>query len=116
MAGLVFLTSVERGVFRRWCRSFTPLKARGAIKRATVISTVFSVIIALGAYLVGSFSRLYLAEVPLVGGAANFDAIMPQVLSQALPEGLLVLILMLVLPLPCPPWLPLCWLPAPLWS
>ncbi|HQD40090.1 MAG TPA: sodium:solute symporter [Bacillota bacterium] len=97
MAGLVFLTSVGPWSLPQMVQKFYAIKSEGAIKRATVISTVFSVIIALGAYLVGSFSRLYLAEVPLVGGAANFDAIMPQVLSQALPEGLLVLILMLVL-------------------
>ncbi len=97
MAGLVFLTSVGPWGMPQMVQKFYAIRSEADIKRAATISTLFSFIIALGAYLLGSFCRLYLAEVPAAGGVLNYDAIMPQVLSQALPEGLLILILLLVL-------------------
>jgi SSS family solute:Na+ symporter len=97
MASLVFLTSVGPWGLPQMVQKFYAIRSEAAIRRATVVTTVFSLVVALGAYLLGSFSHLFLAEVPMLAGKPNFDAIMPQVLSQALPEGLMVLILLLVL-------------------
>jgi SSS family solute:Na+ symporter len=97
MASLVFLTSVGPWGLPQMVQKFYAIRSEADIKRATVITTVFAFVVAMGAYLLGAFSHLFLRELPLLAGKPNFDAIMPQVLVQALPDGLMVLILLLVL-------------------
>jgi SSS family solute:Na+ symporter/sodium/proline symporter len=78
---------------------FYAIKDDDAVKRATVISTVFALIIAGGAYFVGGFGRLFLDNTIPVGvnGKPNADMVMPMVLEKALPEALIGIIILLVL-------------------
>lgn len=72
---------------------FYAIRDAKAIRSATVISTVFSVVIGAGAYFSGAFGRLFFEEVP----NGNYDNIMPLLLQSALPQFVMALILLLVL-------------------
>jgi Na+/proline symporter len=62
------------------------------------VATVFAVVVAGAAYLVGSTVRLFFDKVPLdAAGAPMFNTLIPQLLSQTMPEYLLIVILLLVL-------------------
>lgn len=90
LASMIFLTSVGALGLPQMIHKFYAVKDNGAIKRATTISTLFCLLISGGAYFVGSFGRLILNnKVPVVGGKANFDAIMPNVLIKALSTNVL---------------------------
>lgn len=89
---LVLLTSFGTWGLPQTVHKFYTVRNRKAMKQATVVSSIFALIIGVGAYLVGAFSRFFLAEKP-----ANVDTIIPEVLQIALPAGLLGLIVVLVL-------------------
>jgi Na+/pantothenate symporter len=59
---------------------FYAVKDDSAIRNATVISTFFAAFIGIGAYFVGSLSRLYLPSLPEGG----YDNVIPQVLLKAM--------------------------------
>ncbi|MDR1540243.1 MAG: sodium:solute symporter [Clostridiales bacterium] len=95
----ILLTSFGTWGLPQMVSKFYAVKDEGSIKRATVISTVFAAFIGVGAYFVGSLSRLYLSELPQGG----YDAVIPQVLLAALGDAnlfstiVLALILILLL-------------------
>ncbi len=99
LLGLVILTSLGSWGLPQMVHKFYAVKDDDAIKKGTIISTVFALIIAGGAYFVGAFGRLYLDNKMPVGanGAANADMVMPMVLEKALPESLIGIIVILVL-------------------
>jgi Na+/proline symporter len=77
---------------------FYAIKDTAAIKRGTVISTIFCVVIGCGAYLIGSTSRLILGGALPEGG---IDSVIPSVLMTVLTNGtfgfiLLALIIILL--------------------
>ena len=70
------------------------------VKRGTVISTLFALLIAGGGYFIGSLSRLFFDELPSppAGGAGSPDYLVPNMLSGAgLSNILLGLILVLLI-------------------
>ena len=73
---------------------FYAIKDTAAIKRGTVISTIFCIIIGCGAYLIGSTSRLILGNTLPEGGV---DSVIPTVLMQVLGNGTLGIILLAVI-------------------
>jgi len=99
LMGLVILTSLGSWGLPQMVHKFYAIKNEDAIKKGTVISTVFALIIAGGAYFVGAFGRLFLDNRMPVGanGAPNADMVMPMVLEKALPESLIGIIVILVL-------------------
>jgi len=98
LLALVILTSLGTWGLPQMVHKFYTIKDEDAIKKGTVISTVFATIIAGGAYFIGSFGRLFLNnELPTVNGKANFDMIIPQVLEKAIPDALMGIIVVLVL-------------------
>jgi SSS family solute:Na+ symporter len=98
LLGLIVLTSMGTWGLPQMVHKFYAIKDDNAIKKATIISTIFSVVIAGGAYFVGAFGRLFLNNTPPVdGGRANLDMVMPQVLEMAMPDSLMGIILILVL-------------------
>jgi SSS family solute:Na+ symporter len=98
LASLVLLTSLGPWGLPQMVQKFYSIKNEKAIKPAIVVSTVFSFVIAFGAYFSGVFGRLFFNnEMPTVGGVPNPDLIMPHIVSIALPEWIGVLILMLIL-------------------
>jgi Na+/proline symporter len=73
---------------------FYAVKDTAAIKRGTVISTIFCTVIGCGAYLIGSTSRLVLGGQLPEGG---IDAIIPSVLMEVLSNGTLGVILLSII-------------------
>ena len=66
----------------------------GAVKKGTIISTLFAVIVAGGCYFLGGFGRLFVT--PEQVEAEGFDSIVPTMLS-GLPDILIAVVLVLVL-------------------
>ncbi|MEG2814431.1 MAG: sodium:solute symporter family protein, partial [Oscillospiraceae bacterium] len=93
LGGLCLLTSVGSWGMPQMIQKFYGVADNKGIKAGTIISTAFAAIISIGAYFVGSLSRLFFTEVP-VGG---FDAMVPQMLIKTLPALLLGVVLILVL-------------------
>ncbi|MBR7165406.1 MAG: sodium transporter, partial [Clostridia bacterium] len=73
---------------------FYAIKDTAAIKRGTVISTIFCLVIGCGAYLIGSASRLILDGKLPEGG---IDSVIPTVLMEVLSGGTFGLILLAVI-------------------
>jgi len=94
---LVLLTSLGPWGLPHMIQKFYSIKNEKCIKPAMIVTTCFSLIISLGAYLVGSFSRLFFATLPLEGGKPNPDVLIPKIISMTMPEALAAIILALVL-------------------
>jgi SSS family transporter len=96
---LVLLTSVGMWGLPQSIHKFYAVKNDG-IKKATIISTFFALIIGVGAYLFGSFSTLLLNNetVPkTAAGAIDFDSIIPQILDATMNPFMLGLIVVIIL-------------------
>jgi SSS family solute:Na+ symporter len=99
LLGLIVLTSLGTWGLPQMVHKFYAIKDDAAVKRGTIISTVFALIIAGGAYFVGGFGRLFLRNMMPVGlnDKPNPDMVMPIVLEMALPDALIGIIVILVL-------------------
>lgn len=99
LISLIILTSVGTWGLPQMVHKFYAIRDEKAITRGTIISTVFSLIIAGIGYFTGAFGRLFLNnQMPLnAAGVPNPDAIMPAVLNNALPPVLLGLIVAMLL-------------------
>lgn len=96
----ILLTSFGTWGLPQMVNKYYAIKDERAIKTATVVSTVFALIIGCGAYFVGSLSRLVLGNtLP----AAGYDAVIPSMLLRALGDSnvfttiILAIILLLLL-------------------
>ena len=95
----IMLTSFGTWGLPQMIGKFYAIKDTAAIKRGTVVSTVFCLVIGCGAYLVGSSSRLILGGSLPEGG---IDSVIPELLMKVLGDGtfgviLLALIMILLL-------------------
>ena len=90
----VMLTSFGTWGLPQMIGKFYAIKDTASIKRGTVISTVFCIVIGCGAYLVGSTSRLVLGGTLPAGG---IDAVIPAVLMEVLGGTTLGIILLSVI-------------------
>lgn len=99
LLGLIVLTSLGTWGLPQMVHKFYAIKDDRAVKTGTVISTIFALIIAGGAYFVGGFGRLFLDNAMPLGanGKPNPDMVMPMVLEKALPDALIGVIVLLVL-------------------
>lgn len=95
LAGLCLLTSIGTWGMPQMVSKFYAVADDKSITAGTVISTGFSAIISIGAYFVGSLSRLFFSEVP--NGGKGYDMLVPQILNKSLPAMLLGVVLILVL-------------------
>ena len=95
LLGVVILTSLGTMGLPQMVGKFYSITDESAIKRGTVISTVFAFIVAGGCYFLGGFGRLY---DPVIGanGKIAFDSIVPAMLV-TLPDVLIALVVLLVL-------------------
>lgn len=97
LISLVILTSFGTWGLPQMVQKFYGIKSESVIPKATIVSTVFAFIITGGAYYVGSLSHLFFDKLPLLNGNGSPDLLMPNIISQTLPELVGVLILLLVL-------------------
>ena len=90
----ILLTSFGTWGLPQMIGKFYAIKDTAAIKRGTIISTIFCVVIGCGAYLIGSTSRLILGGKLPEGG---IDSVIPTVLMEVLGSGTLGIILLAVI-------------------
>ena len=90
----IMLTSFGTWGLPQMIGKFYAIKDTAAIKRGTIISTIFCIVIGCGAYFIGSTSRLILGGVLPAGG---IDSIIPAILMEVLGGGTLGIILLAVI-------------------
>jgi SSS family solute:Na+ symporter len=94
LGAVVLMTSLGTWGLPQMVHKFYAIKDEHAIRRGTIISTVFAFVIGGCAYFSGVFGRVMLDnQVP--GG--NMDMIIPQMLEKALPDVLMGLIIVVML-------------------
>ena len=89
---VVLLTSLGTWGLPQMVSKFYAINNEESIKKGTIISTFFALIVAGGCYFLGGFGRLYDVDVE----AEGFDAIIPQMLS-TLPAVIIGVVIVLVL-------------------
>ncbi len=95
LLGVVILTSLGTMGLPQMVGKFYSITDESAIRRGTVISTIFAFIVAGGCYFLGGFGRLY-EPVIAANGKIAFDSIIPSMLV-TLPDALIALVVLLVL-------------------
>lgn len=78
---VVMLTSLGTWGLPQMVGKFYAIKNEDSIKKGTVISTIFAIVVAGGCYFLGGFGRLYDIDV----AAEGFDAVIPTMLSTLSP-------------------------------
>jgi len=96
LLGVVILTSLGTWGLPQMVGKFYSITDESAIRRGTIISTVFAIIVAGGCYFLGGFGRLFGMPPMLPNGRLDFDAIVPSMLV-TLPDVLIALVVLLVL-------------------
>ncbi|MBN2789733.1 MAG: sodium:solute symporter family protein, partial [Candidatus Delongbacteria bacterium] len=99
---LIMLTSVAPFAMPQLVQKFYAIKDKRSIKIGMIASTVFALLIGGIAYFVGSTGRLFVTPGTSPqsfneAGKPIFDMIMPELLTQIIPEYLFVIILVLIL-------------------
>ncbi len=89
---VVILTSLGTWGLPQMVGKFYAIKNEDAVKKGTVISTLFAIVVAGGCYFLGGFGRLYPVDI----AADGYDAIIPQMLSTLSPF-LIGIVIVLVL-------------------
>lgn len=106
LIGVVILTSLGTWGLPQMVQKFYAIKDDAAIRRGSIISTVFALVVAGGSYFLGGFGRLFAtltgeegktAISTLANGKPDYDSIIPAVLNTALPEILMGIVIVLVL-------------------
>lgn len=95
LIGVVILTSLGTWGLPQMVHKFYAIKDNDAVKKGTIISTVFALVVAGGSYLMGGFDRLYCTVGE--GETPVYDSMVPAMLEAALPEILIGLVVVLVL-------------------
>jgi SSS family solute:Na+ symporter len=95
LLGVIILTSLGTMGLPQMVGKFYSITDEAAIKRGTVISTIFAFIVAGGCYFLGGFGRLY-DPVIAANGKIAYDSIVPAMLV-TLPDILIALVVLLVL-------------------
>lgn len=91
---VVILTSLGTWGLPQMVQKFYAIKNEEAIKKGTIISTLFALVVAGGSYFLGGFGRLFSDQIDVA--ANGFDSIIPTMLSGLSPM-LIALVVILVL-------------------
>ncbi|MCH5256319.1 MAG: sodium:solute symporter [Lachnospiraceae bacterium] len=91
---VVILTSLGTWGLPQMVQKFYAIKNEEAIKKGTIISTLFALVVAGGSYFLGGFGRLFSDQVDVV--ANGYDSVIPTMLSSLSPL-LIALVVILVL-------------------
>ena len=90
---LVLLTSFGVWALPQTIHKYYTVRDKKAIRQGTIVSTIFALVIGFGAYFIGGLATLFYKAAP--GG--NTDNVIPHMIKDTLPNGLLGLIAVLVL-------------------
>ena len=96
LLGVVVLTSLGTWGLPQMVGKFYSITDESAIRRGTIISTIFAFIVAGGCYFLGGFGRLFGTPPTLPNGRLDFDSIVPSMLA-SLPDFMIALVVLLVL-------------------
>ncbi|MCI8786221.1 MAG: sodium:solute symporter [Eubacterium sp.] len=91
---VVILTSLGTWGLPQMVQKFYAIKDEESVKKGTIISTVFALIVSGGCYFLGGFGRLFSDQIDVA--ANGFDSIIPTMLSGLSPM-LIALVVILVL-------------------
>ena len=91
---VVILTSLGTWGLPQMVQKFYAIKSEKSIKKGTIISTFFALVVAGGCYFLGGFGRLYGSEIDVA--SEGYDAIIPAMLQNLSPV-LIGLVVILVL-------------------
>ena len=107
LIGLIILTSLGTWGLPQMVHKFYAIKSEDAIKKGTVISTIFALVVAGGSYFLGGLGRVYCTAdaadgtgrifIDKNGAKLDFDAIIPALLNSCLPDIMIGLVVVLVL-------------------
>ncbi len=97
LLGVVLLTSLGTWGLPQMVQKFYAIKNEGAIRKGTLISTLFAFVVAGGCYFLGGFGRLF-GDVADYGanGKVVYDSIVPAMLKN-LPDAIIGIVIVLVL-------------------
>jgi len=96
LLGVVILTSLGTWGLPQMVGKFYSITDESAVRRGTIISTIFALIVSGGCYFLGGFGRLFGMPPTLPNGRLDFDSIIPSML-ETLPDALIGLVVLLVL-------------------
>ena len=97
LAGVVLLTSLGTWGLPQMVGKFYAIRDEAAIRKGTIISTFFAIIVAGGCYFLGGFGRLYGNVIEYTAaGVPVYDSIVPSML-QTLPDLMIGIVIILVL-------------------
>ena len=91
---VVILTSLGTWGLPQMVQKFYAITNESAIKKGTIISTLFALVVSGGCYFLGGFGRLFSDKIDIV--ANGYDSIIPTMLEMLSP-GLIALVVILVL-------------------
>ena len=89
---VVILTSLGTWGLPQMVQKFYAIRNEEAIRKGTIISTAFALIVAGGCYFLGGFGRLYQIDVAAVG----FDAIIPAMIEKLSPFLISVVVILVL--------------------
>ena len=94
---VVLLTSLGTWGLPQMVGKFYSIKNEDAVRKGTIISTLFAIVVAGGCYFLGGFGRLYADKITYTpSGKPAFDTIIPTMLS-TLPDVIIAIVIVLVL-------------------
>ena len=97
LLGVVLLTSLGTWGLPQMVGKFYAIRDEAAIRKGTIISTFFAIIVAGGCYFLGGFGRLYGNVIEYTAaGVPVYDSIVPSML-QTLPDLMIGIVIILVL-------------------
>ena len=97
LLGVILLTSLGTWGLPQMVGKFYAIRDENAIRKGTVISTFFALVVAGGCYFLGGFGRLYADRIEYSpSGTPIFDSIVPSML-QTLPDIMIAIVIILVL-------------------
>ena len=97
LVGVVLLTSLGTWGLPQMVGKFYAIRDEAAIRKGTIISTLFAFIVAGGCYFLGGFGRLYAPVIEYTAaGTPIYDSIVPSML-QSLPDLMIGVVIILVL-------------------
>ena len=91
---VVLLTSLGTWGLPQMIGKFYAISNEAAIRKGTLISTVFAIVVAGGCYFLGGFGRLFMTQAEV--SAQGFDAIVPSMLATLSPYIIGVVILLVL--------------------
>jgi len=97
LLGVVMLTSLGTWGLPQMVGKFYAIRDEAAIRKGTVISTLFAFVVAGGCYFLGGFGRLYSDVIEYIApGKPVYDSIIPSMLA-TLPDIMIGIVIVLVL-------------------